>query len=188
MIVLALEEDFLPAARVRLRRFTEADAGALFDMYSHPEVMRYWSRPAMTDVAEANALIKQILEDYETGASLPLVIERNGDSVFVGNCTLHHFHQASRRAEIGYSLARPYWGRGYMHEALQALVSHAFGRLGLNRLEADIDPRNISSAKTLDRLGFMREGHLRERWIVDGEVSDTCLYGLLRSDWRRAPA
>jgi len=183
--VLALEEDFLPAARVHLRRFTETDAGAVFGMYSHPEVMRYWSRPAMTDAAEAYALIRQILADYETGANLPLVIERSEDSVFVGNCTLHHFHEASRRAEIGYSLARPHWGRGYMHEALQALLSHAFLRLDLNRLEADIDPRNIASAKTLDRLGFVKEGHLRERWIVKGEVSDTSLYGLLQSDWRR---
>jgi len=185
--MLALEEEFLPAARVRVRRFTEADAGALFGMYSHPEVMRYWSRPAMTDVAEADALIRKILEDYETGANLPLVIERSSDNAFVGNCTLHHFHEACRRAEIGYSLARAYWGRGYMHEALQALVSHAFGRLDLNRLEADIDPRNVASARSLERLGFVKEGHLRERWIVNGEVSDTWLYGLLRSDWRRAP-
>ncbi len=50
--------------------------------------------------------------------------------------------------------------------------------------EADIDPRNAASAKSLERLGFIKEGHLRERWIVEGEVSDTDLYGLLRSEWR----
>ena len=183
--MIAIEEFFLPAARVKLRRFTESDATALFGMYSHPEVMRYWSRPAMTDTGEAAALVQQILADYETGANLPLVIERASDRAFVGSCTLHHIHEASRRAEIGYSLARPHWGRGYMHEALRALVSHAFERLDLNRLEADIHPRNISSAKSLERLGFVKEGHLRERWIVNGEVSDTWLYGLLRSDWRR---
>ena len=184
----APEDICLPGARVRLRRFAESDAAALFGMHSHPEVMRYWSRPAMSDPAEADELIRRILEDYETGASLPLVIERIRDGAFVGGCTLHHFHEASRRAEIGYSLDRAYWGQGYMHEALQALVSHAFERLDLNRLEADIDPRNISSAKTLERLGFVKEGHLRERWIVNGEVSDTSLYGLLRSGWRRDSA
>jgi RimJ/RimL family protein N-acetyltransferase len=56
--------------------------------------------------------------------------------------------------------------------------------MALNRVEADIDPRNHPSAKTLERLGFQKEGHLRERWIVNGEVSDTGLYGLLASDWR----
>ena len=52
-----------------------------------------------------------------------------------------------------------------------------------NRLEADIDPRNVASARSLVRLGFRQEGHLRERWVVNGEVSDTDLYGLLRIDW-----
>jgi len=70
-----------------------------------------------------------------------------------------------------------------MHEALQALLGFAFQILELNRLEADIDPRNLASAKTLERLGFQKEGHLRERWIVNDEVSDTDLYGLLHRDW-----
>jgi RimJ/RimL family protein N-acetyltransferase len=74
-----------------------------------------------------------------------------------------------------------------MHEALQALLSYAFQTLDLNRLEADIDPRNHASARTLERLGFQKEGHLRERWIVDGEISDTWLYGLLRREWQAAP-
>jgi ribosomal-protein-alanine N-acetyltransferase len=112
------------------------------------------------------------------------VIERSSDRVFVGNCTLHHFHEATRRAEIGYLLDHAYWGQGYTHVALQLLVAHAFLQLGLNRLEADIDPRNQASAKTLARPGFVKEGHLRQRWIVNDEVSDTSLHGLRRSDWR----
>jgi RimJ/RimL family protein N-acetyltransferase len=71
-----------------------------------------------------------------------------------------------------------------MHEALQALLRYAFQTLDLNRLEADIDPRNVASAKTLERLGFQKEGHLRERWIVNDEISDTWLYGLLRREWQ----
>jgi RimJ/RimL family protein N-acetyltransferase len=71
-----------------------------------------------------------------------------------------------------------------MHEALQEVLRYAFETLDLNRLEADIDPRNLASARTLERLGFQKEGHLRERWIVSGEVSDTWLYGLLRREWQ----
>ena len=182
----AFEEIVLTADRVSLRRVTRSDTTALFEMFSHPEVMRYWSRPAMTARAEAEALVQQIFTDYETGDNLPLAIERTIDGVFIGGCTLHHFHAASRRAEIGYSLGRPYWGQGYMHEALQTLVAYAFGQLGLNRIEADIDPRNVASARSLERLGFIKEGHLRERWIVSGEVSDTGFYGLLHGDWRRS--
>jgi len=184
--MIAPKDLVLTADRVNLRRLTDSDTKALFAMFSHPEVMRYWSRPAMTEMAQAEALVQQIQTDYETGSSLPLAIERSSDHAFVGNCTLHHFHETSRRAEMGYALARPFWGQGYMHEALRALLTYAFEPLDLNRLEADIDPRNVSSARSLERLGFRKEGHLRERWIVNGEVSDTGFYGLLRSEWRRS--
>jgi ribosomal-protein-alanine N-acetyltransferase len=176
----------LSADRVSLRRLTEADTAAMFALFSHPEVMRYWSRPAMTEMAQAIALLQQVLADYQTGDSLPLAIEHRTDGVVVGNCTLHHFHEASRRAEIGYCLGRPFWGRGFMHEALQTLIAYAFEHLNLNRLEADIDPRNTASARSLERLGFVKEGHLRQRWIVGSEVSDTGFYGLLRDDWLRS--
>jgi RimJ/RimL family protein N-acetyltransferase len=70
-----------------------------------------------------------------------------------------------------------------MTEALAALVNYAFGELGLNRIEADTDPRNPAATRVLEKLGGMREGLLRERWITDGQKSDSALYGLLRSDW-----
>ena len=74
-----------------------------------------------------------------------------------------------------------------MNEALHSLLDYGFGQLNLNRVEADIDPRNEASAKTLERLGFVKEGYLRERWIVGNEVSDTVLYGLLQREWRNRP-
>jgi ribosomal-protein-alanine N-acetyltransferase len=172
--------------RVRLRQIEESDANALFAIHSDLEVARYQSKPAMTDRAQAEELVKRIRAGYEDGRSLQLGIERKEDGVLIGYCLLFHFDEENRRAEIGYSLGRPYWGRGYMHEALLALLEIAFGALGLNRLEADIDPRNAPSARSLERLGFKKEGYLRERWIVNGEVSDTALYGLLHSEWRRA--
>jgi RimJ/RimL family protein N-acetyltransferase len=98
-------------------------------------------------------------------------------------CLLFNIHKDSARAEIGYTLDRAHWSQGYMGEALRALLGHAFGPLGLNRIEADIDPRNASSARTLERLGFKAEGLLRDRWIVSGETSDSAIYGLLRREW-----
>jgi RimJ/RimL family protein N-acetyltransferase len=70
-----------------------------------------------------------------------------------------------------------------MHEALKALVSHAFETMNLRRLEADVDPRNGASIRSLERLGFQREGFLRERWHVNGEIQDAHFYGLLRREW-----
>jgi RimJ/RimL family protein N-acetyltransferase len=74
-----------------------------------------------------------------------------------------------------------------MHEALRRMLDIAFVQFELNRIEADIDPRNTASARSLERAGFAREGLLRERWIVNGEVSDSALYGLLRKDWQSRP-
>lgn len=76
---------------------------------------------------------------------------------------------------------RDAWGQGYACEAVGRLVDFGFGTLALNRIEADIDPRNAASARLLERLGFRFEGRLAERWIVAGEVTDSAIYGLLAS-------
>jgi GNAT acetyltransferase-like protein/glutathione-dependent formaldehyde-activating enzyme len=80
-------------------------------------------------------------------------------------------------------LASRAWGCGYMYEALSALLDYGFTELNLNRVEADTDPRNERSTRLLARLQFFREGLFRERCIVDGEISDAAMYGLLRRDW-----
>lgn len=174
----------LTTPRLTLRPLTAADIPALFAIFSHPEVMRYWSSPPYTEIAQARTMLLNCQEGYATGEFLQLGIAQRDDAVLMGTCTLFALHAASRRAEIGYALGRPYWGAGYMHEALTALIDHAFNTLNLHRLEADIDPRNTASARTLERLGFQKEGHLRERWIVSDEISDSWIYGLLRREWQ----
>lgn len=173
----------LDTARLQLRPLIAGDAAALVDIFGDPQVMRYWSTPPWTSLAQAEALIAADRTELPAGQHLRLaLLPRDGERV-IGTCSLFNFNAGCRRAEIGYALARAAWGRGLMHEALVALVGWAFDDLQLHRLEADIDPRNTASAASLVRLGFAKEGHLRECWIVDGEVSDSVLFGLLRSDW-----
>lgn len=124
------------------------------------------------------------MQTSASGESLACVLELRETGEALGECALFHANEQCRRAEIGFSLRRKYWSGGYMREAASAVIDHAFGTLRLNRLEADIDPRNVASAGLLERLGFVREGLLRERWIVGDEVSDSALYGLLASDRR----
>ena len=181
---VAFDRLILDTARLRLRPLQPADAAALFAICSDPVVMRYWSCAPWTSVATAEEMIARDRRAMPAGEYLRLGIEVRDTARLIGFCTLFAFAPQCRRAEIGYGMARAAWGRGYMHEALVALLDHGFGALALNRVEADIDPRNLASAGSLERLGFRKEGSLRERWIVDGEVSDSSLYGLLRSDWR----
>ena len=173
----------LTTPHLLLRPLQPADAAAVFAMFADPVGMRYWSTPPWDDQAQADAMIDRGQAAMAAGDHIRLGLERRSDGQLIGLCTLFAFHLASRRAEIGYMLARDCWGSGLMHEALLALLDYGFGALDLNRVEADIDPRNAGSERTLRRLGFQLEGVLRGRWIVAGEVSDTGLYGLLRSDW-----
>ena len=110
------------------------------------------------------------------------LVPREGGAM-IGSCTLFAIDAQNRRAEMGYILAREAWGKGLMHEALTALLDWGFGPLGLHRVEADVDPRNVASVKSLERLGFAREGFLRQRWQVAGEISDSVFLGLLAPEW-----
>lgn len=176
----------LRTARLVLRPLAGGDAPALLELFSDVRFMRYWSTLPWTGIEQARAVIAADRAALPAGDYLRLGIERAGDGEFLGVCSLFNLVSGSRRGEIGYGIAPRVWRQGYMREALSALIDYGFARLDLNRLEADVDPRNAASAGILERLGFVREGFLRERWIVGTVVSDTALYGLLRRDWEAA--
>ena len=169
--------------RLVLRPFSTSDARDLFGIYSDPEVMRFWSSTSWGSIERAHETLERDIKGFENGEHLCLALERERDARMIGQCTLFKISEDCRRAEIGYCLASGAWGNGYMHEALRALIAYGFTHLNLNRIEADIDPRNEASVKSVERLGFVREGLLRERWIVNGEDSDSAIYGLLYKDW-----
>ena len=175
----------LDTTRLRLRGFVDSDLGGLFALHSDPRAMRYWSFPAWTDIAEASGYFASALEGRDPDRMLCWVITLRGEDRLVGTTTLAAIDRAQGRAEIGYALRPDHWGAGLAREAVQAVLQHAFDGLGLRRIEADIDPRNAASCRLVERLGFTREGLLRERWCVAGEVSDSAIYGLLAAEWRR---
>jgi len=181
--MLPFDQVKLRTPRLVLRPQQSGDAQGLFAIYSDPVATRYLSRLRWSTIEQAHEALAKDAQARAAGQILRLAVEVAGQSGPIGQVLLFNFEPASRRAEMGYILAPSQWGRGYMHEALHALVDFAFSKLELNRLEAEIDPRNTASARSLDRLGFAKEGHLYERWIVNGEVSDTGLYGLLARQW-----
>jgi len=173
----------LQTERLQLRPLRETDAATILQIRGNPVVMRYGSSGPWTRLEQAEQLIARDIDNMASGEHLRLGLVPLGQDEIIGSCSLFRFHRDSRRAEIGYDMHPGHWRKGYMNEALRALLGHGFSALKLNRVEADVHPDNIASARTLERLGFQREGLLRERWIVEGQVSDTTLYGLLASDW-----
>ena len=175
----------ITTARLTLRWLAHDDVDALFRIFADPEVMRYWSTPPLPDREAAVELLNEIHEHFKGQVMLKWGVAQQADNRVIGTTTLYNIDFANRRAEIGYALSREHWGQGYMHEALQGLLTYCFETLDLRRLEADVDPRNKPSIQTLERLGFRREGYLRERWEVGGEIQDALFYGLLRPEWKR---
>jgi RimJ/RimL family protein N-acetyltransferase len=104
--------------------------------------------------------------------------------MFIGWCGLSRWNPDHRSAALTYCLDAAAWGQGYATEAAGTLLQWAFDTLDLNRVQAEADTRNVASARVLEKLGFVREGTLREDCVVNGEVSDSWVYGLLRKEFR----
>ena len=173
----------LTTGRLKLRWMDERDVAAHFAVFSDPEVTRYWSGAPWTDIEQAREGVAATMAAYTDGSGLRLGVELLESGELIGNVSLHHFVEQNRRCDIGYAIASRHWGQGYVTEALEALIRHGFDTLDLNRIEADIDPRNVGSARVLEKLGFRKEGYMPERWFVNGETADTAFYGLLKRYW-----
>ena len=172
----------LRSERTTIRPLTAADAAALFEVYSDPEAMRYWSTPPHADESRTRKLIADIHRGFEERTVLQWGVERTADRRLLGTITLMT-EEEQPRAELGFILGSEHWHQGYGGETQRVVVDFAFETLSLHRLEAEADQRNTASLRSLERLGFRHEGLLRERWCVDGEISDSVVLGLLAREW-----
>ncbi|MBC7464183.1 MAG: GNAT family N-acetyltransferase [Actinobacteria bacterium] len=180
---MSLEPPTLHTARLRLRPLGHSDEDALFRLHSNLEVVRYWDAPAWTDRANATGFINKVHRMADEGTGIRLAVELGSDQTFIGWCSLDDWNPDFRSVGLGYSYVVAAWGYGYATEAARALLLWGFENLDLNRVQAETDTRNPASAHVLEKLGFIREGTLREDCIVNGEISDTWVFGLLRKDW-----
>jgi RimJ/RimL family protein N-acetyltransferase len=173
----------LTTSRLVLRPLTQQDAPGLFAVFSDPAVVRFWSAEAWTDISFAETAIARAMEAYRDETDIRFAVELADSREFIGTVNLHHFFNQNNRCELGYAIASRHWGKGYATEAIEAALDYGFREVSLNRIEADIDPRNAASGKVLEKLGFRKEGYMPQRWLVHGQYADTAFYGLLRSYW-----
>ena len=184
MAFVPLSTPTLETARLRLRPFADGDADDLFALQSNAHILRYWDAPPWTDRARADQFLATCRTMADEGTGARLAIDRLADGAFIGWCTLARWNPTFRSASLGYCFSDSVWGQGYATEAAGALLEWAFTTLDLNRVQAEADTRNAASARVLEKLGFVHEGTLRQDCIVNGEVSDSWVFGLLRSDWQ----
>jgi RimJ/RimL family protein N-acetyltransferase len=180
----------IETARFTLRLIGEVDLDGLFAVHGDDEVTRFIPSASWRERADALAwLVRNMTMHDEDKLRRWAIVERGGEpgsERVIGDCMLFNFDAASSRAEIGFVLGRRDWGRGAVYEAVGALISTAFEALELRRIEACADVGNSGSDRALTKLGFVREGTLRQRATFKGEVRDSNVYGLLRHEWRRA--
>ena len=166
---MTLPAPTLQTSRLRLRPFTSADADALFTLHSSAHVLRYWDSPPWSERARADRFIAACRQMADEGSGARLAMDRLSDGAFIGWCGLTRWNPDYRSASLGYVLDDSAWGHGYATEAARALLQWAFETLDLNRVQAETDTRNAASAHVLEKLGFVREGTLREDCVV-GQV------------------
>lgn len=176
----------ITTARLELRHFRPADAEAFAAYRSIPEVARFqsWEAPFTLDYARTT------VADFATGDPLApgwfqYAIDLDGRLIGdIGLNTADNLMQA----ELGFTLAPAYQGKGYATEAVDALLEQLFTERELHRVSAECDARNVSSARLLQRVGFRQEGFRPQYSWYKEEWTDDLLFGLLHRDWWSARA
>ena len=158
----------LKTERLRLRKAKLSDAEAIFRQYARDaEVAKYVSWRAHKDIEETREYVRMCLLAWDVGKAFHWVIERREDRELLGMMIAR---VAGEKWELGYVLARRYWGRGYMTEALKGIITWAIRQRDIYRVWAVCDVDNAASARVMEKAGMQREGVLR-RWSVHPNIS-----------------
>lgn len=150
--------------RLRMRRVQSDDIDAIHAIMSDAETMQFWSTPPHSTLAETKRWFASMMEADQAGESDEFILEHNG--VAIGKLG------AWRLPEIGFFLHRDFWGQGLASEALLRFI-HYSRDLGLDRLTADVDPRNSACLRLLAKCGFRETGRKSATYLVDGQTCDS---------------
>ncbi len=172
--------------RLILRQPTMKDVRWYYEYFSRPEIVWGGGEPGPRDMKAARRQFSEYLVDiYRKRRGFRWIITLKGEGRPIGTLGYYKWSPAAGyQAEMGYDLAKEYWGRGIMSEAMNAVIDFGFEKMGLNRIEVFIMPRNKRSIRMIKHLGFRREGLLRQRYFDEfGNFADDILFAMLKDDW-----
>lgn len=168
-------------ARLLLRPPTLDDVDAYFEIADDPEYAFFGSRQSVSHESTRQGLARIIAVPWEQRPEFAITL----DGRVIGRVMLD-VDRPNRTASLGYGIGRAWWGRGLATEAARAAVDYAFRALGVDKVWARADPRNVASVKVLEKLGMQREGLLRKHLLYRGERVGRVYYGILREEWQAA--
>lgn len=169
--------------RLILRRFSEADAQAMFENWaSDPEVTKYLTWPTHESVEVSRAVLKDWVEAYERDDYYQWAIELKQLGQPVGSIAVVSNNDSLCLAHVGYCIGRRWWRQGITSEAMQAVMDYLFEEVGMNRVESRHDPRNENSGRVMRKCGMKFEGTHRQSDRNNQGICDASWYALLASE------
>ncbi len=170
----------LETERLVLRELTKDDAEAIFACFSNEDVTRFYGQETLERVEQAEQMIEFFNKSYGEKRGIRWGIERKGTKGIIGTVGFNAWLPKHRRAEIGYEIHPDYWRKGYTAEAVSKVLSYGFMEMGLTRIGAVVFLENEASNRLLTKLGFQKEGVLRNYMYQNGKACDTNVYSLLK--------
>lgn len=170
--------------RLLLRKPMMEDAAPIFELYAQdPEVIRYLTFKPHQSINDTKTFLKKCLNSWKKNTSFPWTIIRQNDKQLLGMLEIVNIEQSG--IQLGYVLAQPFWGKGYMTESLIKIIDWSLKQRDIFRVWAVCDLENIASARVMEKAGMQKEGTLR-RWVrlpYFGDVPRDCYcYSIIKSD------
>lgn len=172
----------LETNRLVLRKITKDDANSILRYLSDKEVMKYYGLNPFTSLDDALEEISWYQSIYENKTGIRWGITLKDQGIVVGSCGFHGTVSQHYRTDIGFELSKEQWGKGIAFEAVEAIIKYGFEHLNFHRIQALIEPPNLSSQKLVEKLGFIREGLMRNYEFAGGKFDDLYMYSLLKQD------
>lgn len=185
--VRAFDPKVIRTAALILRPIELTDLDAYFDLYSDADVMRGWGTHPHTSKEETQKLIQGLRDQMAAGDLIRWAIaEKQDPSRLLGDVGYWRFVKVRHRGELGAKLSKACWKKGWMTQALSAVIHYGFTEMGLHSVEGNIDPKNIGSIRLVEKIGFERIGVVKEHSYdpFENRYLDTVLFSLTKPDWK----
>ena len=176
--------DGIETERLLLKGLDDSDVEFLYKQFSDEYVCRYlYDAEPFGCIEEARRLVEQFGSERSKTINRWIIVEKASGRT-IGTCGFHCLDTANCCVEVGYDLQEEQCGKGMMTEALTAILGVAFHGKGLHRIQAFVSVDNLGSCKLLEKLGFTREGIIRDKHFFRGAYYDHYCYSMLESEWR----
>ncbi|MBS4174709.1 GNAT family N-acetyltransferase [Bacillus sp. FJAT-49736] len=175
----------LETERLKLIEITEEYAGAVYDVFSREDVTRFYGMQPFQEKEQALRMVQSFSRNFEEkrGIRWGMLLKETGE--YIGSVGLNNLVLSSKRAEVGYELHPNFWRKGFVSEAVKAVLKHSFEELDLYRIGAVTFPENEPSSNLLLKIGFQKEGLLRGYIHLGGVSYDTFVFSILKTDWEK---